>query len=705
LTREAEDCPHRVLLSLMPATEPAAHCLAVGRILGPSLEHLSRINGSVCRACCEHDLPSPSGLNPVVASLIFGAAGQVLDDVRASWREREDAARSQVWVQDHLQSVQGKADDRSVTGRFPIRSPQQWMVGVITAPRRRSTLDQSLRGLQKAGFRTLHIFAEPGSQIPDQFSHLPRTVHDRPLSYRTRIIAALASLFAAGPTADAYALFDDGVQPAPDLGARCDDWFWPQGAGLVSLYSEKPRQNLPAGWRVESGAPSRSLGARALVFRRDVLTRFLTDRQIFDGRDDDGFFVDDRVVGEWAAARGIKIAYHTPSLVAEIKEGMNARDGAEVARAGIEKEPVSGTDKRLPQRHRITRPPAIGLVGWNTPSGLGYANRDLATHLPVARWLVPPHYNLPTLAPLTRRVPRIDHVPLTLGDAALRHWLRDLDWVIFVETSCLPRFAHCAHDMGVRVACVPMWEQTDLKQDWVRLTDLMLCPTRFTFDLFNDWKHRFGFAWDLVLAPWPVDTRRRFRFRKRRRCERFLFVNGGGGARCVRLDGTVWPYRRKGMEVLLQAARMLKPIPFIAYTQAPPTIAVPSNVELRPAPLDNARLYDDGDVCVQPSHWEGIGLQLLECQSSGLPLVTTDGPPMNEFQPMRTIRSTEKVLLLSTRDHVLTSHVICPEDLAEELERLYGTDIGEASEQARAFVERRHSWDVAAPIFRSALSC
>ncbi len=149
---------------------------------------------------------------------------------------------------------------------------------------------------------------------------------------------------------------------------------------------------------------------------------------------------------------------------------------------------------------------------------------------------------------------------------------------------------------------------------------------------------------------------------------------------------------------------MLKPIPFIAYTQTSPTIAVPSNVELRPAPLDNARLYDDGDVCVQPSHWEGVGLQLLECQSAGLPLVTTDAPPMNELEPMRTVRSREKVLLFSIGDHVLTSHVISPDDLAEELERLYRTDISEASERARAFVERRHSWDVALPIFQSALS-
>ncbi len=217
MKREVEECPHRVIRALTPEKEEDANCAVVGRILGPSLEHLSRVNASVCRACCEYTVPSPNRLNPVVASVIFGAAGQVVDDVDASWRQHEDAARSQTWVKEQLQFVRHPSDDRSRPGRVPSESQLQWVVGVITPPCHHSTLNQRLRGLQTAGFSVVHIFAEPGSSIPDQFSHLPRTVHERPLSYRTRIIAALASLFAARPKADAYALFGDNVEPAPDL--------------------------------------------------------------------------------------------------------------------------------------------------------------------------------------------------------------------------------------------------------------------------------------------------------------------------------------------------------------------------------------------------------------------------------------------------------------------------------------------------------
>jgi glycosyltransferase involved in cell wall biosynthesis len=42
-------------------------------------------------------------------------------------------------------------------------------------------------------------------------------------------------------------------------------------------------------------------------------------------------------------------------------------------------------------------------------------------------------------------------------------------------------------------------------------------------------------------------------------------------------------------------------------------------------------LYHLGDVYVGPSRLEGIGLPLLESQACGLPLITCDYPPMNEF--------------------------------------------------------------------------
>ncbi len=122
----------------------------------------------------------------------------------------------------------------------------------------------------------------------------------------------------------------------------------------------------------------------------------------------------------------------------------------------------------------------VGLVGWNTATGLGYINRDLATHLPIAKWLVPKHSVYPSLDP-PRTLTRIDAVRLELETAQIKTWLRGLECVLFAEFPYFPRLAQCARELGIRVACVPMWELTDLEADWVSLCDLMICPTRYAY--------------------------------------------------------------------------------------------------------------------------------------------------------------------------------------------------------------------------------
>jgi glycosyltransferase involved in cell wall biosynthesis len=42
-------------------------------------------------------------------------------------------------------------------------------------------------------------------------------------------------------------------------------------------------------------------------------------------------------------------------------------------------------------------------------------------------------------------------------------------------------------------------------------------------------------------------------------------------------------------------------------------------------------LYNCGDVYVYPSRLDGIGLTLAEASASGMPVITTDAPPMNEM--------------------------------------------------------------------------
>lgn len=42
------------------------------------------------------------------------------------------------------------------------------------------------------------------------------------------------------------------------------------------------------------------------------------------------------------------------------------------------------------------------------------------------------------------------------------------------------------------------------------------------------------------------------------------------------------------------------------------------------------RRFAAADVCLAPSRWEGLGLHLYEATAFALPVITSDGPPMNE---------------------------------------------------------------------------
>jgi hypothetical protein len=335
------------------------------------------------------------------------------------------------------------------------------------------------------------------------------------------------------------------------------------------------------------------------------------------------------------------------------------------------------------------RSPNIGLIGHGAASGVGYLNRDLAEHLGVDTWFVTEQPRLPIVDVPTTGA----HVVYPRRDieATLRNWLTDLDWVVCAEYIPIDFLPQLAQETGTKVACVPMWEWTSPTSSWLHAVDLMVCPTDHAYQLFTDWKRRFGFRWQLAHFPWPVASER-FRFRLRERCQRFVFINGHGGAAAREIESGRQLAARKGLDLVLAAAALVPDIPWIVYTQSELATSLPANVELRPGPADHQQLYEDGDVCVLPSRWEGIGLPLLECQMAGMPLVTIDAPPMNEYHPLRALQPSSWQWGYLLEGQPVRIPVVSPAALAGVCRELHGSDLRAASTDAHGWTRRERSW-------------
>ena len=305
-------------------------------------------------------------------------AGGPRADRRATWASSTPAIDDRSFPPEAVHS-DGVADAGPDLG---------WAVGVITAPRAVPTLHLTLRGLDAAGFGPVRIFAEPGSWLPPEAGRHRVDIHPGRLGNFANFYNSLATLYRDNPGARVHRPVPGRRRRRRGLKAWCEAELWPLGAGLVSLFTPRAHAGDRPGWRLRSPGYYRVYGGQALAFRRDVLEGFLADphalREVRSGRK-----ADDAVLAAWAARPGTPIAYHTPSLVQHI--GMVSSLFVQGPDRRVFADAVASVDRIAswspPPRSRGR----VGLVGWNTQTGLGYQNHDLARHLGVDRWLVPPH--------------------------------------------------------------------------------------------------------------------------------------------------------------------------------------------------------------------------------------------------------------------------------------------------------------------------
>ncbi len=200
----------------------------------------------------------------------------------------------------------------------------QWTVGMTTAPRKDSTIEQSLKSLTEAGWKHIHIFAEPESNLPQQPSEatLSISVHDSILGAFPNWYLSLTELYLQYPRADAYLLCQDDVIFSQDVRIYLEQSLWPAPEiGVISLYcpSHEHQENNSGFIRITPGW--KAWGALAYVFSNPGVREFLSDLTVLNHRHhgpSKGLRNIDSVVGSWCERRQLPYFTHVPTLAQHI---------------------------------------------------------------------------------------------------------------------------------------------------------------------------------------------------------------------------------------------------------------------------------------------------------------------------------------------------------------------------------------------------
>jgi hypothetical protein len=97
-SRRVEKCPFREPLDT-PGEDGRARCLMLQQILGPVDQQWAEVRRDACAACCASFAPSVVDVNPVIASLLHGIAGEILERGGVAGCEAERAAGLQSWAE------------------------------------------------------------------------------------------------------------------------------------------------------------------------------------------------------------------------------------------------------------------------------------------------------------------------------------------------------------------------------------------------------------------------------------------------------------------------------------------------------------------------------------------------------------------------------------------------------------------------------
>ena len=342
----------------------------------------------------------------------------------------------------------------------------------------------------------------------------------------------------------------------------------------------------------------------------------------------------------------------------------------------------------------------IGVVGYQSKTGIGIMVDDFAGKLGAVAQLVIPHDKADDLAPSNDRT--MVHSPTWAPPVKVISEFGDLvDVVISVESDWGGNVYPRLREMGVKVVLLPMFEWWNPSLPMNDHIDLFICTTMQCYDGIP-FKNK-------VFIPCPVDTHK-IKYNQRVGPP-VNFIHNAGNLGIGGRKGTLEVVRaftkveNEGVNLRVNS-QVLLPDDIIRL------IATDHRISFFVKNHENyADLYSEGDALIYTPHYDGQALVSAEAMAAGMPVISINAPPMNEhwnvYEEVTDIDSAILCSVQSTENaETLNPRSLCyyvnELDLQRTIESfaLYGQDITLISQANRTIAEQCFSWDVCLPFYR-----
>ena len=334
----------------------------------------------------------------------------------------------------------------------------------------------------------------------------------------------------------------------------------------------------------------------------------------------------------------------------------------------------------------------VGCIGYSNNSGLGNYISNFRKNLPLDSQLIVRHPDKGTFS-LSPFPSSYINIEATIDD--LWNYVKTYkpDIVLVIETPFNDQFFQQLYDWGVKVIYVPMIDCRSLKNvaPYMQYVSAIINHTKYGHELYSK---RFGSK--AKYLPYPVDTDY-FHPDKLSGIRDFDFIHnqGSGGAGYRKATDQVFLAFRQCMYMTTKDIKMRvnsQPHEQIHSQLFKDAKNVCVNVIDTAEPID---LYKGGKIYVAPSRREGLGLPILEAMACGLPVITTDAPPMNEWLY-------RKSFLVPVQDEVMLSYGDIPMYIPSAFELMetmldlvdHPPMVDQLGKENRETAEQSFSWHV-----------